>query len=158
MPRSPSVGTTGTEAGTLVDVGVDVTVDLKDGTALSAVWFEGRFDAMLHWWQMPADPELTLFFAADRTPPAGRNINYFTDEGAIKFDAATGKFSADDAKMKAAVRKLDHELLTIEAEGSYEKAKAILDKYSLIRPEMKGALDRLLEVPVDIEPIFPLAK
>ncbi|MEP6819037.1 MAG: hypothetical protein ABJA18_05850 [bacterium] len=85
-------------------------------------------------------------------------FNYFTDEGAIKFDAATGKFSADDAKMKAAVQKLDHELLTIEAEGSYDKAKAILDKYSLIRPEMKGALDRLVEVPVDIEPIFPLAK
>lgn len=85
-------------------------------------------------------------------------FNYFTDEGAVKFDAATGKFSADDAKMKEAVRKLTHELLTIEAEGSYDKAKAILDKYSLIRPEMKGALDRLLEVPVDIEPIFPLAK
>ena len=85
-------------------------------------------------------------------------FNYFTDEGAIKFDAATGKFSADDAKMKAAVRKLDHELLAIEAEGSYDKAKAILDKYSLIRPDMKGALDRLIEVPVDIEPIFPLAK
>ena len=43
------------------------------------MWFEGRFDAMLHWWQMPADPEMTLFFAADRTPPAGRNINYFKD-------------------------------------------------------------------------------
>ena len=84
-------------------------------------------------------------------------FNYFTDEGAIKFDAKTGKFSADDAKMKEAVRKLTHDLLTIEAEGSYDKAKAILDKYSLIRPEMKGALDRLIEVPVDIEPIFPLA-
>ena len=35
---------------------------------------------MLHWWQMPADPELTLFFAADRMPPRGRNINYFEDE------------------------------------------------------------------------------
>jgi peptide/nickel transport system substrate-binding protein len=35
---------------------------------------------MLHWWQMPADPELTLFFAADRTPPAGRNINFINDE------------------------------------------------------------------------------
>jgi len=85
-------------------------------------------------------------------------FNYFTDEGAIKFDQRTGKFSADDAKMKAAVRKLTHDLLTIEAEGSYEKAKAILDKYSNIRPDMKGALDRLIGVPVDIEPIFPLAK
>jgi len=64
----------------LRQVGVDARVELVDGTAISSLWFEGRFDAMLHWWQMPADPELTLFFAADRTPPAGRNINYFTDE------------------------------------------------------------------------------
>jgi hypothetical protein len=67
-------------------------------------------------------------------------------------------FSADDAKMKDAVRKITHDLLTIEAEGSYDQAKAMLDKYSLIRPPMKGALDRLIAVPVDIEPIFPLAK
>ena len=85
-------------------------------------------------------------------------FNYFTDEGAIKFDERTNKFSVDNAKIKEAVRKLTHELLTIEAEGSYDKAKAILDKYSLIRPPMQGALDRLVKVPVDIEPIFPLAK
>ncbi len=64
----------------LRDVGVDVRVELQDGTAISSVWFEGRFDAMLHWWQMPSDPELTTFFAADRTPPAGRNINYFKND------------------------------------------------------------------------------
>lgn len=85
-------------------------------------------------------------------------FNYFTDEGAIKFDERTNKFSVDNAKIKDAVRKLTHELLTIEAEGSYDKAKAILDNYSVIRPPMKGALDRLISVPVDIEPIFPLAK
>jgi len=85
-------------------------------------------------------------------------FNYFTDEGAINFDERTNKFSIDNAKIKDAVRKLTHELLTLEAEGSYDKAKAILDKYSLIRPPMKGALDRLANVPVDIEPIFPLAK
>jgi hypothetical protein len=85
-------------------------------------------------------------------------FNYFTDEGAIKFDERTNKFSVDNTKIKDAVRKLTHELLTIEAEGSYEKANAILDKYSVIRPPMQGALDRLINVPVDIEPIFPLAK
>ena len=46
------------------DVGVDVPMQLHDGTSISQLWFEGKFDAMLHWWQMPADPELTLFFAA----------------------------------------------------------------------------------------------
>ena len=85
-------------------------------------------------------------------------FNYFTDEGAIKFDATTKKFSIDNDKIRAAVTKLTHELLTVEAEGSYEKAKAMLDKYSVIRPEMQGALDSLKDVPVDIEPIFPLAK
>jgi hypothetical protein len=85
-------------------------------------------------------------------------FNYFTDEGAIKFDEATNKFSIDNAKIKDSVRKLTHDLLTLEAEGSYATAKSMLDKYSLIRPPMKGALDRLSNVPVDIEPIFPLAK
>lgn len=61
------------------DVGAEMTVKLLDGTTISSVWFTGDFDAMLHWWQMGADPELTLFFAGDRMPPAGRNINYVND-------------------------------------------------------------------------------
>lgn len=61
------------------DVGVDVKVQLVDGTSISSLWFKGDFDAMLHWWQHGADPEITLFFAADRAPPRGRNINYLAD-------------------------------------------------------------------------------
>lgn len=61
------------------DVGVDVKVQLVDGTSISSLWFKGDFDAMLHWWQQGADPEITLFFAADRAPPQGRNINYLAD-------------------------------------------------------------------------------
>jgi hypothetical protein len=85
-------------------------------------------------------------------------FNYFTDEGGIKYDERTGKFSVDESKIQEAVRKLTTELLTIEAEGSYEKAAAILDKYAVIRAPMKSAMDKLKSVPVDIEPIFPLAK
>ena len=61
------------------EVGVEVKVQLIDGTSISSLWFNGEFDAMLHWWQQGADPEITLFFAADRAPPAGRNINYLVD-------------------------------------------------------------------------------
>jgi len=85
-------------------------------------------------------------------------FNYLTDEGAIRFDEAKGTFSVDHAKVKDAVRKLTHDLLTLEAEGSYETAKSMLDKYAVIRPSMQHALDRLKDVPVDIEPLFPLAK
>ena len=84
-------------------------------------------------------------------------FNYFTDEGGIKYDERTGKFSVDESKIQDAVRKLTTELLMIEAEGSYEKAAAILDKYALTRPPMKSALDKLKSVPVDIEPRFVTA-
>ncbi|MEK6409826.1 MAG: hypothetical protein AABN34_23110 [Acidobacteriota bacterium] len=85
-------------------------------------------------------------------------FNYLLDEGGIKIDEAAGTYSIDTSKIKDAVRKLASEIMTIEAEGSYEKAKAMLDKLGLIRPEMQKALDKLGNVPVDIEPNFVLAK
>ena len=85
-------------------------------------------------------------------------FNYLVDEGAIKINEANGTFGIETSKVKDAVRKLAAEILTIEAEGSYDKAKAMLDKYGLIRPAMQKALDKLSDVPVDIEPVFPLAR
>ena len=81
------------------DVGVNATVKLIDGTSISSVWFSGEFDAMLHWWQSGADPEITLFFASDRTPPAGRNINYFADDTLTAMLYASDR-TADQGKRK----------------------------------------------------------
>jgi hypothetical protein len=85
-------------------------------------------------------------------------FNYFVDEGAIKINESAGTFSVDGVKVKDAARKLTHDLLTLQAEGNYEKAKEMLGKYAVIRPAMQKALDRLKDVPVDIEPKFPLAQ
>jgi hypothetical protein len=84
-------------------------------------------------------------------------FNYLTDEGAFHYNDQTGKFRVEASKVKDAVRKLTTEILTIEAVGSFEKASAILGRYAVIRPPMRSALDRLSDVPVDIEPIFPMA-
>jgi hypothetical protein len=84
-------------------------------------------------------------------------FNYLMDEGGIKFNEAAGTFGIDTQRIKEAVRKLTREILTLQAEGSYEKAKALLDKYATIRPGMQKALDRLGSVPVDIEPEYTLA-
>ncbi len=84
-------------------------------------------------------------------------FNYLTDEGAIKFDERTGTFRIDHTRIEPAVTKLTREILTLQAEGSYAKAKALLDRYGVIRPPMQSALARLGNVPVDIEPHFPLA-
>lgn len=91
------------------DVGIEAKVRLIDGTSISSVWFKGDFDAMLHWWQQGADPEMTLFFASDRMPPAGRNINYFKDDSLTKMLYASDR-TADEAQrimlLKAAQQRL----------------------------------------------------
>lgn len=84
-------------------------------------------------------------------------FNYLMDEGAIQADEKTGKFEIVAAKIRPAVTKLTGELLTLEAEGSYAKADALLKKYAVIRPVMEKALNKLGAIPVDIDPRYPLA-
>jgi hypothetical protein len=83
-------------------------------------------------------------------------FNYLTDGGAITINKADGIFSIDSLKIINAVKKLTGEILTIEAEGSYTKAKALIEKYAVVRPEMQKGLDKLGSIPVDIEPQFTL--
>src|SRR5690625_4338779 len=55
----------------------------------------------------------------------------------------------------SANRELAHELLTLQAEGSYERAGEILERHGTMSPEMQGVIDRLADnVPVDIRPQY----
>jgi hypothetical protein len=78
-------------------------------------------------------------------------FNYLLDKGAFTL-RPDGTFSIDVPKMKAGVRDLTHDLLTLEAEGNYAAAKHLLDTMAVIRPEMQQALDRLKDLPTDIAP------
>ena len=49
---------------------------------------------------------------------------------------------------------LTRELMTIQANGDYAAAQALLKKLVELRPPVKAILDRLADVPVDIEPRF----
>ena len=82
-------------------------------------------------------------------------MNYYLDKGAFTVDRE-GRFSVNDRKMKRAVRDLARKLLMIQANGDYKAAKAFIEKYRNVRPEVKAALDRLEDVPVDIRPIYPV--
>ena len=84
-------------------------------------------------------------------------LNWMLDNGAIKV-APDGTFSIDDAKIRDAVAKLTGEFLTIEAEGSYEKAADYVKRLGVVRPEVQRVLDRLKDVPVDIAPRFVTAE
>ncbi len=68
-----------------------------------------------------------------------------------------GTFSVVPAKIKEAVTGVARDLLNLEASGSYAKAKDMLAKEAVIRPEVQRVLDRLKTVPVDIEPQYVTA-
>ena len=83
-------------------------------------------------------------------------FNYLMDKGAFA-QQADGTFAVDLAKFKAGVRDLDHDLLTLEAQGDYASAKKLLDEMGVLRPVLKKAFDRLDGIPTDIEQIFVTA-
>jgi len=84
-------------------------------------------------------------------------LNWMLDNGAIRV-APDGTFSIDDTKIEDAVAKLTGEFLTIEAEGSYDRAADMVKRLGVVRPEVQRVLDRLKDVPVDIEPKFVTAE
>jgi len=83
-------------------------------------------------------------------------FNCLMDKGAFA-QQADGTFALDLAKFRLAVRDLDHDLLTLEAQGDYAGAKKLLDDMGVLRPALKKAFDRLDGIPTDIEPIFVTA-
>ena len=83
-------------------------------------------------------------------------VNYLLDAGAFKV-RQDGTFTVDSAKIGDAVTALTREILTLQAEGSYTKAKDMLDRLGVVRPEVQKVLDKLAGIPVDIEPKFTTA-
>jgi hypothetical protein len=83
-------------------------------------------------------------------------FNYLMDKGAFS-QQPDQTFALDLEKFKQGVRDLDHDLLTLEAQGDYAGAKKLQDEMGVIRPALQKSLDRLQEIPTDIEPIFVTA-
>jgi hypothetical protein len=83
-------------------------------------------------------------------------LNSFIDAGAFK-PRQDGTFTVDNAKIADAVISLTRDIMTLQAEGSYSKAKDLIDRLGVVRPEVQKVLDRLATVPVDIEPKFTTA-
>ena len=69
-----------------------------------------------------------------------------------------GTFSVDAAKIRDAITALTRDIMTLQAEGSYTKARSMIDTLGVVRPETQRVLDRLSDVPVDIEPRFTTAE
>ncbi|MES2077050.1 MAG: hypothetical protein V4462_15670 [Pseudomonadota bacterium] len=101
----------------------------------------------------------TLHFGLTDSHARGMAIqmNYLLDKGGF-ISHGDGTFAVDFKKIKQAVIDLDREFLTIEATGDYARAKEMMVKYVVIRPDVQKALDKMKTVPNDIRPAFSTAK
>ena len=79
-------------------------------------------------------------------------FNYLVQNGALRYDAQAGRYDVDLTKLVTANRALATELLTLQAEGSYQKASDLLKRFGTESTDLKAVLARLASVPVDVNP------
>jgi hypothetical protein len=83
-------------------------------------------------------------------------LNYFLDNGGVTVNS-DGTFAVNAARIKQNVIDLTRDIMTLQAKGGYDDAKQMIDTLATIRPQAQTVLDRLKDVPVDIEPRFVTA-
>ena len=77
---------------------------------------------------------------------------YFQEMGAFTRDSETGTYRVNFDKMKEAMFSLSAKVLTLQGDGDYEGASALISEKGFIRDELKNDLDRISEagIPRDI--------
>ena len=83
-------------------------------------------------------------------------LNYFLDHGGVT-TTANGTFAINVERFKQNVTELTREILTMQARGDYAAARRMMDTLGVVRPPVQAVLDKLKDVPVDIEPRFVTA-
>jgi len=83
-------------------------------------------------------------------------LNHLLDQRAFSVKP-DGTFEINPDRIKEGVASLTREIMTIQAEGDHARAKALGDRLGVVRPPVRQALEKLLSIPVDIEPRFTAA-
>ena len=83
-------------------------------------------------------------------------LNSLLDQGGFTLKP-DGTFAVNPDRIKEGVTTLTRDIMTIQAEGDYAKAKALGERLGVVRPPVQRALDKLMSIPVDIEPRFTTA-
>ncbi len=83
-------------------------------------------------------------------------FNYLRAKGAITYNTATKRYGVNYKIFPNGVRELARELLEAQAQGSYDTSKQLLDTYGVMNAEIKEAIGKLKDLPVDIRPHFTI--
>jgi hypothetical protein len=80
-------------------------------------------------------------------------FNFFREQGAFTREAS-GTYRVNFEAMQAAMAALSRELLTLQGDGDYAGAKALLAEKGVIGPELQKDLDRLGQAGIPVDVVF----
>jgi hypothetical protein len=81
--------------------------------------------------------------------------NYLIEKGAVEITDEV-RFKPVPELFEETFRDLARELLMIQAIGDYDAAVAMVEKYGTVHPLMMAAINSLSDLPVDIDPHYPM--
>lgn len=82
--------------------------------------------------------------------------SWLREQGAIE-QTEEGLYKPNAEKMYAGIKSLATELLLIQATGDYARATKLLEKYGRSTKEIEAIKQKLIDIPVDINPVFVAA-
>jgi hypothetical protein len=83
-------------------------------------------------------------------------FNYLVEKGAITRDPSTGRYKVNYELMPAGIEGVSKELLEIEATGDRTRAENWFNRYDKMPADLKEALSKTGDVPIDVDPIFSI--
>ncbi len=114
----------------------------------------GENDLMDHYVTFMASIFRSIRFGAASSHGKANMIRfyYFQETGAFTRDSVSGTYRIHFERMKESISELGQLILTIQGDGNYEEARALVEEKGSIRSELQLDLDRLknLNIPVDI--------
>jgi hypothetical protein len=84
-------------------------------------------------------------------------FNYLLDRGALEIDAE-GRYRTVSERFPGAIRELLAEMLMLQARGDYAGTKAFLERWGQPTPPLLAAIERLKDLPVDLDAVYPQAR
>jgi hypothetical protein len=81
--------------------------------------------------------------------------NYLLEKGAVEL-TEDGRFRPVPELFEDTFRDLAQELLMIQAVGDYEGALDMVERYGSVHPAMAAAIEDLADLPVDVDPNYPM--
>jgi len=85
-------------------------------------------------------------------------FNYLSNYQAFSYNEQTNKYTVNLENMRKAVTELAKEILTIQGDGNYVKAKEMLHQLAVLKPQLQANLNRIAHAGIPRDIVFDQGK